>query len=359
MVRSGRVWRGSAIIASALVLIACAVKRPAPPPLPSPAAAPAPAPAPQPQPPAAATLDPPKSRWVAVPWSALPGWEADRIGEAWGALLRNCERPPQAFAPLCPDVRRLAGADEAQQRQWLVQRLQPYRVESHQGQEQGLLTSYFEPVLEARRTSGAGHAVPLYRPPADLGSRKPWFSRQEIDTSPQARQALKGREIAWLADPIDAMLLHIQGSGRLRITEPDGRVRTVRLAFAGSNEHPYRSVGSWLLQQGLVRDASWPGIKAWAQRNPQRLNEMLWTNPRYVFFREEPISPADEADGPRGAQGVPLTAGRSIAVDPQSIPYGTPVWLASPGPTVALQRLVLAQDTGAAIVGAVRADSGA
>jgi membrane-bound lytic murein transglycosylase A len=130
----------------------------------------------------------------------------------------------------------------------------------------------------------------------------------------------------------------------------------VRLAFAGSNEHPYRSVGSWLLQQGLVRDASWPGIKAWAQRNPQRLNEMLWTNPRYVFFREEPISPADEADGPRGAQGVPLTAGRSIAVDPQSIPYGTPVWLASPGPTVALQRLVLAQDTGAAIVGAVRAD---
>jgi len=357
MVRSGRVWRGSAIIASALVLIACAVKRPAPPPLPSPAAAPAPAPAPQPQPqpPAAATLDPPKSRWVAVPWSALPGWEADRIGEAWGALLRNCERPPQAFAPLCPDVRRLAGADEAQQRQWLVQRLQPYRVESHQGQEQGLLTSYFEPVLEARRTSGAGHAVPLYRPPADLGSRKPWFSRQEIDTSPQARQALKGREIAWLADPIDAMLLHIQGSGRLLVREPDGSQRQVRLAFAGSNEHPYRSINQWLLEQGVKRINPWPeATKAWAADNPQRVNQLLWSNPRYVFFREEAIS--EDSAGPRGAQGVPLSAGRSIAVDRQSIPYGTPVWLASSGPAAQLQRLVVAQDTGAAIVGAVRAD---
>ncbi|MDD2713697.1 MAG: MltA domain-containing protein, partial [Simplicispira sp.] len=100
----------------------------------------------------------------------------------------------------------------------------------------------------------------------------------------------------------------------------------------------------------------WPGIRAWLAQNPQRTNELLWSNPRYVFFREEPLSPLDAQFGPRGAQGVPLTPGRSIAVDRQSIPYGTPVWLASTGPQVSMQRLVMAQDTGSAILGAVRAD---
>jgi membrane-bound lytic murein transglycosylase A len=173
---------------------------------------------------------------------------------------------------------------------------------------------------------------------------------------PEALAALRGREIGYLADPVDALLLQIQGSGRVRITEADGSQRLVRLAFAGSNEHPYRSVGGWLLQQGALRDASWPGIRAWVARNPHRVQEMLWSNPRTIFFREEPLSALDAAFGPRGAQGVPLTPGRSIAVDRESIPYGTPVWLASTGPLVDLKRLVLAQDTGSAIVGAVRAD---
>jgi len=130
----------------------------------------------------------------------------------------------------------------------------------------------------------------------------------------------------------------------------------VRLAYAGHNGHPYQSIGRWLLDQGELRDASWPGIQAWLQRHPQRVNELLWRNPRVVFFREERLTDFDAAFGPKGAQGVPLTPGRSIAVDPQSIPYGTPVWLASGGPQIALQRLVLAQDTGSAIRGAVRAD---
>ncbi len=106
----------------------------------------------------------------------------------------------------------------------------------------------------------------------------------------------------------------------------------------------------------LERDASWPGIKAWLAQNPQRTQALLWSNPRVVFFREEPLTELDAAFGPRGAQGVALTPGRSIAVDPQSIPYGTPVWLSSIGPQTTLNRLVLAQDTGTAIVGAVRAD---
>lgn len=297
-----------------------------------------------------------KSRWQPVRWSELPGFGSDALHEAWNAWIRACERPHPAHAALCPEVRRLSIASEAEQRAWMQQRLQPYRVEPLQPGAESLLTGYYEPQLEGSRLPTAGQQVPLYRPPADLATRRPWYTRQDADTLPQARAALRGREIAYLADPLDALALQIQGSGRMRITEPDGRVTMARLAFAGSNEQPYRSVGGWLLQQGALRDASWPGIKAWARANPQRVQEMLWANPRLVFFREEPLSELDAQFGPRGAQGVPLTPGRSIAVDKDSIPYGTPVWLATPGPLLALNRLVFAQDTGSAIVGAVRAD---
>lgn len=300
-----------------------------------------------------------KSRWVAVRWAELPGFEEDALFEAWNAWLKSCERPGPVFAPLCAEVRRLSIASPDAQRNWMVSRLQPYRVESLQGAADGLLTSYYEPLLKASRQAGAGYEVPLYRPPASLASRKPWFSRQEIDTSPEARAALRGREIAWLADPVEAMSLHIQGSGRLSLTEPDGSQRMVRVAYAGSNEQPFRSVTQWLLEQGEGRmTAPWiESTKAWAAKNtPQRVQQMLWSNPRYTFFQEQPLSELDTAFGPKGAQGVALTPGRSIAVDPGSIPYGTPVWLASRGAAGSLQKLVLAQDTGSAIVGAVRAD---
>jgi membrane-bound lytic murein transglycosylase A len=162
-----------------------------------------------------------------------------------------------------------------------------------------------------------------------------------------------------VASPLDALLLQIQGSGRLRVTEPDGRVQTVRLAFAGHNDQPYRSVGRWLIDQGELRPdgATWPAIRQWGQQaGPARLQQMLWANPRVVFFREEPLP--DERVGPRGAQGVPLTPGRSVAVDPQAVPYGTPLWINTTEPLSAtpLRRLVMAQDTGSAIIGAVRID---
>ena len=213
----------------------------------------------------------------------------------------------------------------------MMQRLQPYRVEPLQGPADGLLTGYYEPMLEASRgCRPPRNSVPLYRPPANLASRRPWYTRQEIDTLPEARAALRGREIAWLADPLDALVLQIQGSGRVRITEPDG---SRRAGAAGLCRAPTSSLtaasAAGCCSRARIRDASWPGIKAWAAQNPQRVNEMLWSNPRTVFFREEPLSDLDAAFGPRGAQGVPLTPGRSIAVDKDSIPYGTPVWLAS------------------------------
>ena len=305
-----------------------------------------------------------KSRWVAVRWADLPGWADDSLHEAWNAWLQSCEKPAAPLAALCTDVRRLSIASADEQRQWLMRSLQPYRVEPLQTAQapanEGLLTAYYEPVLEASRQPSALFKVPLYQPPLNLAQKKPWYTRQEIDTLPAAQAALKGREIAYLADPVDALVLQIQGSGRLRVSLPDGSKVTTRVAYAGTNDQPYKSVGRWLLDQGAIKDATWPGIKAWTVQNPQRVQEMLWSNPRTVFFREEALPTGDGSGdsslGPRGAQGVPLTAGRSIAVDPGSIPYGTPVWLASSGPQVNLQKLVMAQDTGSAIVGAVRAD---
>lgn len=299
----------------------------------------------------------PKSRWVPVTWLELPGFADDPLHEGWIAMIANCARPNAAFAPLCREVRQLAIADAETQRRWMMERLQPYRVESLSGQADGQLTSYYEPIYEASRRPTAQFNVPIYGPPDGLVPKRPWFTRQQIETLPEAQAALRGREIAWMADPVDAMMLHIQGSGRLRMTEPDGTVRTERMAFAATNEQPYRSIQQWLVSQGAGRVSRWPDdTKAWVAQNPQRVQQLMWSNPRFVFFREEALSDVDAAFGPRGAQGVPLTAGRSIAVDRDSIPYGTPVWLASPGPTVQLQKLVVAQDTGSAIVGAVRAD---
>lgn len=299
-----------------------------------------------------------QSRWIPVAWHELPGWHADSPKAAWPALLNSCQRSVSAWADLCATAQQNPPRDDAELRAWMMRHLQPYRVESLDGAAAGLITGYYEPAIDARRVPNAVFRVPLHAPPADLAGRRPYWTRQQIDTLPAAQSSLRGREIAYVADPLDALVLQIQGSGRLRVTEPDGSVRTVRLAYAGNNDHPYRSVGRWLIDQGQLQagQASWPAIKDWARRNPARLNELLWANPRYVFFREEALP--DPAVGPRGAQGVPLTPGRSIAVDPKSVPYGTPVWIDTTAPlsSAPLRRLVMAQDTGSAIVGAVRAD---
>jgi membrane-bound lytic murein transglycosylase A len=304
------------------------------------------------------------ARWVPAAWSDLPGWTNDRTLEALGALRRSCERiaPDQqrAWQPLCAEALRAAPASDAAARAWIEQRLAPYRVMplDTAASGEGLATGYFEPVIDASRMPRGAMNVPLYRPPADLAARKPWYTRAEIDTLPAAQAALRGREIAYVADPIDALLLQVQGSGRLRVAEADGRVNTVRLAWAGHNDHAYVSIGRWLLDKGELKgnDASWPAIRDWVRRNPQRVPQMLAANPRFVFFREEPLP--DASVGPRGSQGVALTPERSIAVDPRAIPLGTPVWLDTTEPLTStpLRRLVLAQDTGNAITGAVRAD---
>jgi membrane-bound lytic murein transglycosylase A len=327
---------------------------PAPTPTPPAVTAPAPVPAAPVPTPGGPAVERGIARWVAVPYADLPGWDADRVAEVWTALQRGCERPAPAFTALCAEaLLRPPPNIDASVRAWLQLHLQPYRVEALDGASEGLVTGYFEPLLEASRTPRPGFQVPLHAPPANAA-----FTRRQFDTLPAAQAQLRGREIAYVADPLEALLIQIQGSGRLRLMEADGRVRTVRLAYAGHNGEPYRSVGRWLIDQGELRagEASWPAIRDWARRNPRRLQEMLWNNPRVVFFKEEALP--DPTVGPRGAQGVALTPGRSIAVDPTAVPYGTPVWLDTTAPlsSMPLRRLVMAQDTGSAIVGAVRAD---
>ena len=303
-----------------------------------------------------------RSRWVPSAWTELPGWSGDRPSELWPALLRGCDRPASGWAVLCAQARAAVASgnslgDDAT-RAWLESRLQPYRVEALDGAPEGLVTGYFEPLVEASRTAQAGFRYALHAPPADLRNRVPYWSRRQLETLPAAMAGLRGRELAYIADPLDVLLLQVQGSGRLNIVGADGKRTLVRIAYAGHNDMPYQSVGRWLVEQGELRpgEASWPAIRQWAKNNPKRVNELLWANPRVVFFREEPLP--DPQLGPRGAQDVPLTPKRSVAVDPQSIPYGTALWLDTTEPlsNAPLRRVVMAQDTGSAIVGAVRAD---
>lgn len=364
-----RAYRAAAAsLLAATLLAGCGLLAPdtAPTPAPAPVETRTPTPGAEPAPVAPpAAIVRAGARWQPAAWSDLPGWSDDRPLEAWVALRRSCERLgpelQRAWQRVCADALRSTPTNDAALRAWLEQRLAPYRVLPLDANApgEGLATGYFEPLLEASRLPRSAQRVPLHAPPADLAQRKPWFTRAQIDSGlPAAQAALRGREIAYVADPLDALLLQVQGSGRVRITEADGRAATVRLAYAGHNDHGYVSVGRWLIEQGELKagEASWPAIRDWARRNPQRVSQMLAANPRVVFFREEALP--DPSLGPRGAQGVPLVPERSIAVDPTSVPLGTPVWLDTTEPLSAtpLRRLVIAQDTGSAITGAVRAD---
>jgi membrane-bound lytic murein transglycosylase A len=177
----------------------------------------------------------------------------------------------------------------------------------------------------------------------------PYYPRADIEAG---KAAVQGHELVWTDDAVELFFLQIQGSGRVRLDTGE----TIRLSYADQNGHPYRSIGRLLVEQGQLTldQASMQGIKQWAERNPERLGELLNQNGSYVFFRET----AAATDAPPGALGVPLTAGRSLAVDPRAMPLGAPVFVSTtwPNASTPLRRLMMAQDTGGAIRGAVRAD---
>ncbi|MBD8529523.1 MULTISPECIES: murein transglycosylase A [unclassified Massilia] len=368
----------------ALLLAACGTPPPAPPARPQPAPSQRPdivmpppvgpvgIPADAPQPPPVAASVPPLTP---VSFDTLPGWQQDDLRQAWPAYLASCRvlaKKPQWSAP-CAATATVDAGDSGAIRRHFETYFVPQQMRMPDGADTGLITGYYEPMLRGARKRGGAFQTPLYRVPDDLitvdlaaayptlknmrlrgrlvgKTVVPYSTRAEIERAP-----LSGKELVWVDDPVEAFFLEVQGSGRVRIDESG---ETVRIAFADQNGHPYKVIGRWLVEQGqLPADGvSAQSIKAWIAANPQRRQELLNVNPSYIFFREERLP--DPNIGPKGALGVPLTPERSVAVDPTQVPLGAPLFLSTTHPTTSapIQRLMMAQDTGGAIRGAVRAD---
>jgi membrane-bound lytic murein transglycosylase A len=293
-----------------------------------------------------------------VSWQALPGWQDDDLSQAWPAWLKSCDALRKRsgevnWRQVCAQTANVSARDTQAIRSYFESNFQAYEIRNSAGSETGLITGYYEPVMNGSQTRTSTYSVPLYAYPNAWKKSKPnpGPTRAELMSS----GILQGSEIAWVQDPVAAASMQIQGSGKIRLQ--DGRV--LRLGFAGTNEQPFKSFAQWLLDRKEITrsEATMQGISQWAKRNPDRVNEMLNANPRFVFFKELP-SNVDADLGPNGALGVPLTGERSIAVDLQALPLGAPVFLATTKPlsNQSLQKLVMAQDTGKAIIGGVRAD---
>ena len=294
-----------------------------------------------------------------VSWQDLPGWQEDDLTQAWPAWLKSCDALRKRnsdvnWRQVCSQANGVSDKDKQVIRQYFEVNFQAYEVRnSTTGNDSGLITGYYEPVMNGSQTRTPNYSVPLYGLPNIWKGSKPnpAPTRAELMGS----GVLRGSELAWVQDPVAAAFMQIQGSGKIRLE--DGRV--LRLGYAGTNDQPFKSFAQWLLDRKEITrgEASMQGISAWAKRNPGRVEEMLNANPRFVFFKELPSNVSTDL-GPNGALGVPLTAERSIAIDLKAMPLGAPVFLSTSKPltTQTLQKLVIAQDTGKAIVGGVRAD---
>lgn len=310
---------------------------------------------------------PPPGNLILQPaaFTALPGWGNDRLSEAWPALLKSCEAigklPPNQ--PLGPDglagtpsdwrdtcglARRQPLADESALRRFVESAFRPFHASDSNGRP-GLFTAYYEPELAGSHVHTPEYSVPLYRQPPQPVS----FTRQQIDEG-----ILGGRnlELVWVSDPVDAFILQIQGSGRIRL--PDGSIQ--RVGYAGDNGLAFGPIGKMMIEAGLIdrEHASMQTIRAWLKDHPAEAAGWMQKNPRYIFFR--PIA----GDGPIGAESLPLTPGRSLAVDASFLALGLPLWLDTTWPVDLgtarkgdpLRRLMVAQDVGSAIKGPVRGD---
>lgn len=317
-----------------------------------------------------------------VRFGDIPGWQADDPREALATFRRSCAAlstvdRADPLARACAAAAALPETpDSARARDFLEDRFAAYRVTLAEGE--GLLTAYYEPVIEGARTPSERFSVPLRALPADHvtihdGNRpigfdrefnaarrtasglEPWPTRGEIDDG-----ALDGIAVplVWIEDPVDAFFTHIQGSARIALSEGG----TMRVGFAGRNGHPYTSVGGVMIERGLRPEGglSMDGMRAFFRAEPALARELMHENRSYIFFRE--VDGLDESLGPIGAQGVPLTTQRSLAVDPAFHRFGTPIFIDARLPIGTdramrpFQRLMVAQDAGAAIKGPARGD---
>ena len=325
--------------------------------------------------PPAAVVEPARGRLEPTTWEALPNWNLDDPTDALAAFMRSCmvlsEKPD--WSAVCAAGARVPSKARADSiRRYFRDNFEPFKVINADETQTGLVTGYYEPLLRGSRTQTPTFKYPVYAQPQDLVSVDlsetypdlkfkrlrgrvvgnklvPYFERSEIESS---GAPLKGLELAWVDDAVELFFLQIQGSGQILL--PDGT--RMRVGYADQNGHPFRSLGGALIRRSQIKaeHASMAGIKEWARRNPTKIQQFMNINASYVFFKEL----AGDLIGPIGTLGVPLTGERSIAVDQRVIPLGVPVFLATtfPNTKTELNRLMVAQDTGGAINGAVRAD---
>jgi peptidoglycan lytic transglycosylase A len=330
------------------------------------------------------------SQYIPLSWADIPGWGDDDQLAAYRTFRASCrpivaQKDPPADAKAlgtslrdpCRAARATEISDGAKARAFFEQNFTPLKI-SRLGQDDGFVTGYYEPVLEGSRTQTDVYNVPVYRRPSNLfvrgykqdapglpnkgpvyrkiGRRKlvPYYDRAEIEDGAIAG---RGLEICWLKDQTDLLFAQIQGSARIRLQ--DGS--TIRINYDAHNGYPYTAVGRVLIDRGIIpkEEMSMQKIQDWMEQNPDGAKDVRRQNRSYVFFREVPLSDKDEAVG---AQGVPLTPGRSIAVDRSLHVYGTPFFIEGVLPIDSAQartpfhRLMIAQDTGSAITGPARAD---
>ena len=321
-----------------------------------------------------------------INYTEVPGWKSDNLSETLPVLLRSCNKLKKLpsnkamgifdemgkisdWLPICKAARMIRHGNKTEARYFFETRFLPYTVSNNQDRK-GLFTGYYEARLNGAFGADARYRYPIFARPDDIinvdlmifdqkykgnkitgrikGSKlMPYFTRSEIEDG-----ALSGRklETLWVDNAIDAFILHIQGSGRVVL--PDGSY--VRIGFDGRNGHKYTSIGRELVAKGAMslKDVTMPAIRVWMEENPVAARALMRKNKSFIFFK------ISKDAGPVGAQGVVLTATRSIAVDRAFYPMGLPIWLDTtvPGSDKKMRRLVITQDTGAAIKGPVRGD---
>ena len=308
-------------------------------------------------------------------WSAIESsFESDNLLLTWTAWLRSCSvlKQKDTWKKVCDLADDIKEPSDENIKNYFKKYFNLYSATNMDGSDTGTITGYYQPILKGSKVKTSHYKVPLYTTPKDLitvdlsdvypelkskrlrgklaGNKLiPYLSRAEIDGQ---GSPLEGNEIVWVEDPVEAFFLEIQGSGIIQFDNGEA----MQIGYADQNGYPFKAIGSTLVQKKEITmaEASMEGIKNWARKNITKLREFLNMNASYVFFRKLP----NDLPGPIGALGVSIEAERSVAIDPKFIPLGAPVFLSTTQPNTSepLERLMVAQDTGGAIRGGVRAD---
>lgn len=296
-----------------------------------------------------------------IDFAQLNNWSRDDHALALNSFLNSCEKFKMLgdsrqiggqigditvadFRDVCEIAAVIKGMSSNQARNFFENWFVPLKISAKNGNNKGLFTGYYEPDLRGSRVKTDIYKYPIYAKPKDLSSQI-YYSRKEIESGALNN---KGLELFYVSDPVDLFFMHVQGTGRVILE--DGV--TVKLSYAGKNNQPYTSIGSYMIENKIISngDFSYDNMKAWLKNNPGKAAQIMNVNDSYIFFK---ISDSEQVIG---AQGVPLSSERSLAIDNEVLPYGYPVWVDIGQKNNSYQKLLVTQDTGSAIKGVVRGD---